>query len=257
MENELQIALVQTDLVWEDAQVNRNTLENKIKDLSNEVDIIILPEMFTTAFTMNPTSVYETMEGSTLVWLKQMATFKSSAICGSLIIKEGEHFYNRFVFVQPDGSVSFYDKRHTFTLAGENKTYSAGLKKLIITYKGWKICPLICYDLRFPVWSRNAENFDILIYVANWPSKRILAWDTLLRARAIENMVYTVGVNRVGNDAKGLEYTGHSAIYDALGATVTYSEKEEILLTTLHKSEIIQQRNQLKFLQDRDQFTVN
>lgn len=257
MENELQIALVQTDLVWEDAQVNRNTLENKIKDLSNEVDIIILPEMFTTAFTMNPTSVYETMEGSTLVWLKQMATLKSSAICGSLIIKEGEHFYNRFVFVQPDGSVSFYDKRHTFTLAGENKTYSAGLKKLIITYKGWKICPLICYDLRFPVWSRNAENFDILIYVANWPSKRILAWDTLLRARAIENMVYTVGVNRVGNDAKGLEYTGHSAIYDALGATVTYSEKEEILLTTLHKSEIIQQRNQLKFLQDRDQFTVN
>lgn len=257
MENKLQIALVQTDLVWEDAQANRNTLENKIKGLSNEVDLIILPEMFTTAFTMNPTSVYETMEGHTLVWLKQMAALINSAICGSLIIKEGEHFYNRFVFVQPNGSVSYYDKRHTFTLAGENKTYSAGLKKLIITYKGWKICPLICYDLRFPVWSRNAENFDILIYVANWPSKRILAWDTLLRARAIENMVYTVGVNRVGNDAKGLEYTGHSAIYDALGATVIYSEKEEILLTTLYKSEITQHRDQLKFLQDRDQFTVN
>lgn len=256
MENELRIALIQTDLVWQDPKSNRVMLEDKIKDLSNKVDLIILPEMFTTGFTMDPVSNFETMEGATLGWLKQMARQLKTAICGSLIIKETGKYYNRFIFVYPDAKVSHYDKRHTFTLAGEHKSYSAGTQKVVIQYKGWKICPLICYDLRFPVWSRNTENCDILIYVANWPHKRILAWDILLRARAIENMTYTIGVNRVGLDDNNIEYSGHSAIYDALGATITYSEKEEILFATLNKAEISEHRNKLRFLEDRDQFTV-
>src|SRR5690554_6769306 len=169
MENKLRIALIQTELIWEDPQSNRTMLENKIKGLANGVDIIILPEMFTTGFTMNAVSCFETMEGPTLVWLKQMASQLNSAICGSLIIKDAGCYYNRFVFVEPMGTVTHYDKRHTFTLAGENMAYSAGTQKVILEYKGWKICPLVCYDLRFPVWSRNTEDFDLLIYVAIWP----------------------------------------------------------------------------------------
>lgn len=256
MENKLRIALVQTELAWEDPQFNRKMLENKIESLANEVDLIILPEMFTTGFTMNPILNFETMKGKTVEWLKQMTSRLNSAICGSVIIKDKENYYNRFIFVKPDATVAYYDKRHTFTLAGEHKSYSAGIKKVIMEYKGWKICPQVCYDLRFPVWSRNTDNYDILIYVANWPSKRIFAWDTLLRARSIENMTYTIGVNRVGMDENHLDYSGHSAIYDALGSTVVYSEKEEILRATLDKTEISQHRNTLRFLEDRDQFTV-
>lgn len=256
MENKLRIALIQTDMVWENPQANRTMLENKFKDLDHEVDLIVLPEMFNTGFTMNAASNYETMQGETMGWLKQMAQQHNSAICGSLIIKEAEAYYNRFVFVQSDGTVIHYDKRHTFTLAGEDKAYTAGTQKVVLQYKGWKICPLICYDLRFPVWSRNSEQFDLLIYVANWPNKRLLAWDTLLCARAIENMAYTIGVNRMGVDGEKLAYSGHSAIYDALGQTVVYSEKQEVLITTLDRDEMIQHREKFRFLQDRDQFTV-
>lgn len=256
MENELNTALIQTELVWEDPQSNRSMLEDKLKTLGSKVDLIILPEMFTTGFSMNPATCFETMDGESLKWLKQMASKLNAAICGSLIIKESGRFYNRFVFVDPDGSVTHYDKRHTFTLAGEDKAYSPGNQKVILSYMGWKICPLICYDLRFPVWSRNTEDYDLLIYVANWPDKRVLAWDTLLRARAIENLVYTIGVNRVGHDGEQIDYSGHSAVYDPLGNMLSFSEKDEILLTTLTKSAILKYRNQLRFLQDRDQFTV-
>lgn len=256
MENELRTALIQTDLVWEDAQSNRNMFEEHMKPLNGKVDLIILPEMFTTGFTMNPTSCAETMDGKSLKWLKQLAAQLNSAISGSLVIKESERFYNRLVFVQPDGTVTHYDKRHTFTLSGEDKAYCAGNKKIIITYKGWKICPLICYDLRFPVWSRNTEDYDLLIYVSNWPDKRILAWDTLLRARAIENLAYSIGVNRLGLDGEQIDYSGHSAVYDPLGNTLSYSEKKETLITTLAKSTLLEHRNKLRFLHDRDQFTV-
>ncbi|WP_417363340.1 amidohydrolase [Galbibacter sp.] len=256
MENKLRIALIQTELLWEDPQANRTMLQSKIKGLANAVDLIVLPEMFSTGFTMDAISNFETMQGETLNWLKQMARQLNSAICGSLIIKEAGVYYNRFVFVQPDTTVTHYDKRHTFTLAGEDKAFSSGTHKVVLQYKGWTICPLVCYDLRFPVWSRNTEDCDLLIYVANWPNKRILAWDTLLRARAIENMTYTIGVNRFGVDGKNIEYSGHSAVYDALGQTIIFSEKEEVLTTTLDRFEVLQQRNKFKFLEDRDQFTV-
>jgi omega-amidase len=170
--------------------------------------------------------------------------------------KKRTNFFNRLFFVHPNGVTKSYDKKHTFTLAGEDQAYEAGKEKLILEYKGFKICPLICYDLRFPVWSRNVEDYDVLIYVANWPKTRITAWDTLLKARAIENMAYCIGVNRVGLDGADFEYTGHSAVYDVLGEQLAYSEKEEILYATLDKAHIQDTRKQLRFLEDRDSFNL-
>ncbi len=211
MKNILKITIIQSELVWENSAQNRQVFLEKIKSISEVVDLIILPEMFTTGFTMNPEKVAETMDGETIHWLKYLAKEKNTAITGSLIIKEGNKYYNRLVFVHPTGEIKTYDKRHTFTLAGEDKIYTAGNKKLIVAYKGWKICPMICYDLRFPVWSRNTDDYNLLIYVANWPKPRITAWSTLLKARAIENMSYVVGVNRIGADDNGHEYSGNSA----------------------------------------------
>ncbi|HBK70487.1 MAG TPA: amidohydrolase, partial [Flavobacteriaceae bacterium] len=213
MKNILKITIIQSELVWENSAQNRQVFLEKIKSISEVVDLIILPEMFTTGFTMNPEKVAETMDGETIHWLKYLAKEKNTAITGSLIIKEGNKYYNRLVFVHPTGEIKTYDKRHTFTLAGEDKIYTAGNKKLIVAYKGWKICPMICYDLRFPVWSRNTDDYNLLIYVANWPKPRITAWSTLLKARAIENMSYVVGVNRIGADDNGHEYSGNSAAY--------------------------------------------
>ena len=229
-----------------------------IASITEAVDLILLPEMFMSGFTMNPEAVFETMEGPTITWLRKLSKEKQTAIGGSLVIKENNVFYNRFVFVKPDGTINTYDKRHTFTLAGEDKVYKAGTKKVIVDYKGWRICPLICYDLRFPVWARNTENYDVLLYVANWPKPRVDAWDTLLKARAIENMSYCIGVNRVGNDTNNLEYSGHSGAYDGLGKLLTNFEdsKECIEIVTLEKNHVSEIRNKLKFLDDRDRFTV-
>src|SRR5690606_35891756 len=196
MKNTLQIALIQTHLVWENPTQNRELLSEKLKTLSEPVDIIVLPEMFTTGFSMHAAKLAETMQGDTVQWMQSIAKQQQVAITGSLIIKEDNQFYNRLLFVHPDGNIETYDKRHTFTLAGEDKVYASGTEKKIIHYKGWKLCPLVCYDLRFPVWARNVEAYDVLIYVANWPHVRVHAWDTLLKARAIENMAYCVGVNR-------------------------------------------------------------
>lgn len=258
MQDTLKIALIQSSLVWEDPEENRLHFAEKINSITKPVDLILLPEMFTSGFTMNPENVYETMDGPTIKWLQKLSKKTQTAIGGSLVIKANSYFYNRFVFVTPDGTIYSYDKRHTFTLAGENKVYKAGTKKVIIDYKGWKICPLICYDLRFPVWARNVENYDVLMYVANWPTPRVDAWDTLLKARAIENMSYCVGVNRVGIDANNLEYSGHSATYDGLGKQLTFieSKKEDIEIVTLDKKHLIEIRNTLKFLDDKDTFTV-
>lgn len=245
-------------MVWEHPEQNRLNLLNKIESLSKPVDLIVLPEMFTSGFTMNPSEVAETMNGETVSWMKELAIQKKVAITGSLVIKENGQYYNRLVFVHPDGDIDVYDKRHTFTLAGENKVYSAGTKKLIVHYKGWSICPLICYDLRFPVWARNVENYDVLIYVANWPKVRIAAWDTLLKARAIENMSYCIGVNRVGLDGNNHEYSGHSAAYDVLGNrldTIPY-DKEAIEVVTLNKKVLETYRSKLNFLEDRDSFSL-
>jgi len=217
MSNSLKVAIIQTSLVWENPTENRRILNDKVNAINDSIDLIVLPEMFTSGFTMNASDVAETMDGKTLTWLKEKANAKQAAIVGSMVITENGNYYNRLVFVEASGIITTYDKRHTFTLAGEHKVYTAGSEKAIINYKGWKICPLICYDLRFPVWARNVEDYDLLLYVANWPKVRVNAWDALLKARAIENMAYCIGVNRVGLDGNNYEYSGHSSAYDVLG----------------------------------------
>lgn len=252
----LNVALVQTTLAWENPKANRTHIEDKVSSIT--ADLIVLPEMFSSGFTMNASRVAETMDGETITWLKALSKTKNAAIVGSLVIKENENYYNRLVFVEPNGTLTTYDKRHTFTLAGEHKVYTAGTKKIIIDYKGFKICPLVCYDLRFPVWARNSEDYDVLIYVANWPKVRIAAWDALLKARAIENMSYCIGVNRVGLDGNNYEYSGHSAAYDVLGNRMD-SIPESIETTeviTLEKSHITKYRERLGFLKDRDTFSL-
>ena len=255
----LKIAMIQSNLVWENPEQNRINFTKKIESISEEVDIIVLPEMFTSGFTMNASKVAETIDGETVTWMQHISSNKNVAIVGSIVIKDNNNFYNRLLFITPKGDITFYDKRHTFTLAGEDKVYSAGTEKGIIDYKGWKICSLICYDLRFPVWARNTEDYDVLMYVANWPKPRISAWDTLLKARAIENMCYCIGVNRVGVDGVNSEYSGHSAVYDVLGKEITSFKpnNEDIQIATLEKRHIEAYRNKLKFLNDRDCFTIN
>lgn len=259
MNNQLKIALIQSDLVWENPEENRNNFSKKIKHISEQVDVIILPEMFSTGFTMHAENVAETTQGKTVEWMKNEASKHNAALVGSLIISEENNFYNRLLFVEPSGKISKYDKRHTFTLVGEDKVFSAGTEKMVIDYKGWKICPLICYDLRFPVWARNTEDYDVLIYVANWPKPRISAWDALLKARAIENMSYCIGVNRVGIDGVNSEYSGHSAVYDVLGNLMTAfkPDKEDIEIVILEKNHISKYRNKFKFLDDKDAFTLH
>ena len=253
----MKVTLIQTDIIWENAEQNRNNFEEKINSITSDVDLIVLPEMFTTGFSMHPEAIAESMEGNTVSWLKIIARLKNTAITGSIVIKENDNFYNRLVFVFPSGEMQYYDKRHLFSLAGEDELYSAGAKKLIIDYKGWKICPLICYDLRFPVFSRNTEDYDLLIYVANWPTTRVLAWDTLLKARAIENMCYTIGVNRIGEDGNNYPYSGHSQVFDFLGnIRVEPSSEEAIFVTTLDKTEMLETRKKLDFLSDRDIFEI-
>jgi predicted amidohydrolase len=258
MQTSLRVALIQTNLVWENPAENRRLLNDKINAISDGIDLIVLPEMFTSGFTMNAEAVSEPMDGPTMTWLKTKAKEKQAAIIGSLVISENDNFYNRLVCVEPSGKVTQYDKRHTFTLAGEHKIYTAGTEKVIINYKGWKICPLVCYDLRFPVWARNVEDYDLLIYVANWPRIRTNAWDALLKARAIENMAYCIGVNRVGLDGNEYEYIGHSGAYDVLGNRMdTISENEEATeIVTLDKEHISKYREKLNFLNDRDDFNL-
>ncbi|RIV70776.1 nitrilase family protein [Flagellimonas aequoris] len=256
MSQHITIALIQSHLHWENPEDNRKMFEEKINTVSKDTDLIILPEMFTTGFTMAPQKI-EAEEGDiTVAWMKSMAEKTESAIMGSIIFQEEDQFFNRLFFVYPNGETKTYDKKHTFTLAGEDKVYKAGEEKLILEYKGFKICPLICYDLRFPVWARNTEDYDVLVYVANWPKPRIEAWDTLLKARSIENLSYCVGVNRIGQDDLGYDYPGHSAVYDVLGKQLAFSEGEEILYATLDKGHIVSTRQKLKFLEDRDDFSL-
>ena len=253
----MQVILIQAPLIWENPKANRNHFEEKINALAEKVDLIVLPEMFSTGFTMNPEAVFETMEGETIQWMQSLAKAKNSAITGSLVIKENDNFHNRLVFVFPSGEMQIYDKRHLFTLAGEDKVYTSGNQKLIVEYLGWKICPLICYDLRFPVFARNVENYDVLIYVANWPKSRIQAWDILLKARSVENLCYTIGVNRVGLDNNNLEYDGHSQMVDFLGNyALKPQENEGVFIVELNKQKLVETRKKLGFLNDRDSFEL-
>jgi predicted amidohydrolase len=258
MKSELKVALIQSNLVWENPEQNRINFTNKISAILESIDLIVLPEMFTSGFTMNPTTVAETMTGDTISWMQKLANLKKSAITGSIVIEENDHYYNRLLFIFPSGKIDYYDKKHTFTLAGEHKAYQAGSNLITVSYLGWKICPLVCYDLRFPVWSRNTNDYDLLLYVANWPKVRIAAWDTLLKARAIENMSYCIGVNRVGLDANGFEYSGNSRAYDVLGKRMDSipTNKETTEIVTLKKEHISKYREKLGFLNDRDLFTL-
>lgn len=253
----MKIALFQTQLAWENSEINRAFIEEYFLNEDESFDLLVLPEMFTTGFTMNPSAIAETMEGETISWLKQLAKKKTCAITGSLVIKESNNFYNRMVFVFPSGEVQFYNKRHLFTLAGEDKVYTKGTEKIVINYNNWNICLQVCYDLRFPVFVRNVENYDLLLYVANWPKPRINAWDTLLKARAIENMCYTIGVNRIGEDANQLEYPGHSQVIDFLGNQVLNCENDlGIFIVNLDKQTQFEAREKFNFLNDRDDFSL-
>ena len=257
MSDSLKIALIQSSLLWENPAGNRLIFSEKIKGISKGTDVIILPEMFTTGFTMSPERIMEEEGLETLCWMREKAEETKAAVVGSIVFTEAGKYYNRLYFVKPNGESSHYDKRHTFTLAGEHEKYKSGDKLALVDYKGFRFCPLICYDLRFPVWSRNTTNYDVLVYVANWPEPRINAWDALLKARAIENMSYCVGVNRVGKDINGHNYSGHTAVYDTLGVQLAFSKKDEILEVVIEKSHLNKTRNKLRFLEDRDEFQIN
>ena len=255
----LQLAILQADLAWENPKENLAYFTKEILNLPEKVDVIVLPEMFTTGFSMNAEVLAEPTNGKSLSWMVNMAKEKQACVTGSLIVEEKGNYYNRLYWVYPDETFKTYDKKHLFSLAKEEETYTAGNEKLIVNYKGWKFCPLICYDLRFPVWARNTENYDVLLYVANWPEIRTSAWDALLKARAIENMCYCVGVNRVGKDGNNYPYSGHSAVYDALGNQLTKSENHHQVFTEVHKLdyEVLQKtRDKLGFLKDRDGFQL-
>lgn len=253
----MKIALIQSDLYWENASKNRKRFESKINQIDSGVNLVVLPEMFSTGFTMNAHEVAETMEGETVLWLQSLAKQKNFAITGSLIIVENERYYNRMLFVFPSGEIQYYNKRHLFSLAGEDKFYTSGNEKIIVEYLDWKICLQVCYDLRFPVFARNVENYDLLLYVANWPKVRTNAWDSLLKARAIENLAYVVGVNRVGLDANQYEHTGHSQVVDFLGNyTLEPQETEAVFVVELDKNAMLETRKKLDFLSDKDVFEI-
>lgn len=257
-QEELSVTLVQTSLFWEEPLRNYHLLSEKLARAATPTDLIILPEMFSTGFSMNALMLAETADGYGLKWMQAEAKKHQAAISGSLIVQENKNYYNRLYFVFPDGSYQTYDKRHTFTFANEDEVYTAGTQLLSVTYKGWKIRPLICYDLRFPVWSRNDDNYDLVFYIASWPKIRMLAWDTLLRARAIENMAYCIGVNRTGIDGNGNEYAGHSAVYDSVGKLVSNEdfEKDFVETTVLSKKDIGSNRKRFQFLEDKDDFKI-
>jgi predicted amidohydrolase len=256
---DLKIALLQLDQKWEDKLANLRHFEEQISLISEPVDIILLPEMFHTSFSMNAESLAETMENSMgLDFLRRNASEKNCAIYTSLIIKEGKYYRNRGVFVEPDGKVHSYDKRKSFGLAGEDKVFTNGTKETIVSFRGWNIQLQICYDLRFPEIIRNSINeagdvaYDLVLYVANWPEKRAVHWTTLLKARAIENQSYVAGVNRIGTDGKGLEYSGDSIVSDPLGITISaVAGKEHCLITTLSIEILHETRKGLPFLKDR------
>ena len=256
MSEKINIAIVQTSIKWEDAQGNLSNYEKIIDSMNPDVDIIFFPEMFNTGFSMNVKKIAETMDGKTVSWLKQHALRKNVSITATLAIEENKNFYNRLVWVFPNGKIIFYDKRHTFTLAGESKVYSKGKSKKIIYYKGWKFLPQVCYDLRFPVWSRNDSDYDVLFYLANWPTPRISHWKNLLVSRAIENISYCIGVNIIGSDPEN-KYNGYSCIINPNGEhCIDMTEDETVIYYQLNKSKINNSRNSLNFLDDKDDFTL-
>ena len=269
MNQSLTFTIIQTNLHWEDKRLNLNMLENKISSINEKTEIVVLPEMFSTGFSMHAEELAETMDGETVQWMKRIAAEKKIILTGSVIITEMDQtalarprYYNRLIWMLPNGQYGIYDKRHQFAYAGEDAEFTAGSKRLIASVKGWKINLFVCYDLRFPVWARQqvqerALEYDVLVYVANWPDKRIHAWKTLLQARAIENQCYVVGVNRVGDDGNNIHYSGESMIVDAMGE-VLYSRKEveDVFTIQLNKDHLNSVREKLPFWKDADGFQI-
>jgi predicted amidohydrolase len=254
----MKIALLQTDIVWENRQANLQYCTDRIHALPDDVRLVALPEMFSTGFSMQPAKLAETEAGATLEWLRATAVRKAVAIAGSMIAEESGKYFNRLFFVFPDGSYKKYDKRHLFSMSEEPLHYTAGVRRLIVEYEGWRICPLICYDLRFPVWSRNYGGaYDLLLYVANWPAARINAWDALLPARAIENYCYAAGVNRCGNDGAGIAHSGHSQAVDYKGTVIAAAENaEDTLIATLSLEKLNSFRAKFAVGKDADAFVL-
>jgi predicted amidohydrolase len=217
----LRVTLVQAELAWQAPATNRRALAAHFRGLLGHTDLVVLPEMFSTGFSMDAEGLAETMDGPTVDWMREEAAALGCVITGSLIVRDGPHCYNRLVWARPDGTTEHYDKRHLFRLAGEQDHFAAGSRRVVTELKGWRVCPMICYDLRFPVWSRSRGDYDLLLYVANWPQRRAHAWSSLLRARAIENLSYVVGVNRIGRDGNGAAYAGDSVALDFLGQTLS------------------------------------
>ncbi|GAB3582425.1 nitrilase family protein [Hymenobacter daeguensis] len=257
--SDLTVSFVQTALHWHDAAANRAAIGRQLAGLTRPTDLIVLPEMFTTGFSMDAAGQAEPMSGPTVAWLREQAAAHDAVVTGSVIIEENGAYFNRLLWVRPDGSLRHYDKRHLFTLAGEQHTYTPGQARLVEDWRGWRICPLVCYDLRFPVWSRNQpiEPYDLLLYVANWPAVRRTAWMTLLRARAIENVACALGVNRIGQDALSHDYSGDSALLDAKGNYLVEAHSEAGIFTqTLKRDELDEFRTRFTALNDGDAFEL-
>lgn len=258
----MKVTIIQTKLYWENIPKNLEHFSDKLKTIrKNSTDLILLPEMFSTGFTMNAKNLAEKMNGSAMRWMRDVASAKNAVVCGSLIISEEGNYFNRFIWMNPDGTFQKYDKRHLFRMAKENEVYTAGTEKIIIEYKDWRICPLVCYDLRFPAWSRNEamdKKYDVLIYVANWPARRKLAWKQLLVARAIENQSYVIGVNRVGKDGNAFAYSGDSAVINPMGEKIskTKAGKESVETISLSWKKLADVRKSLPFLLDADTIEI-
>jgi omega-amidase len=257
VKDQLKIALVQFDIVWESVAENCWKIEQLVCDSKSEIDILVLPETFNTGFSMNPEKVAETIDGDTVEWMKYLASRRNLVVCGTLFVYEKGKYFNRMYWVDPEGKTFSYDKRHLFSMGGEDKFFTPGKSQTIIEYKGWKIFPQICYDLRFPVWSRNTQSYDLMINMANWPTSRSEIWKTLLKARAIENQCYVVAVNRIGVDGMGLEYSGDSQVIDPKGIKIFKAENREIIETvTIDYNHIHTFRKKFNTLKDRDNFDL-
>ncbi|MFY7965237.1 MAG: nitrilase family protein [Chitinophagaceae bacterium] len=260
----LTFSLIQTNLFWEDKTANIEMLEKKIIGIDKKTQVIVLPEMFSTGFSMQPNLYAENMDGTTIAWMKKIAAYKRAIITGSLMIEEDGKYYNRLIWMLPNGQCGYYNKRHCFAFAGEDKYYTAGKEKKIAQANGWKINLQICYDLRFPVWARQAKSssennhfYDVLLYVANWPKRRSYAWKSLLISRAIENQCYVVAVNRVGFDGNDIEHSGDSMVINPLGEVLYCKQDEEDIFTiTLEKQILEDVRNKFPFWRDSDVFNL-
>jgi len=259
----LKVSFIQSDLIWKDSSANLQIFHRKIQQIEESTDLIVLPEMFNTGFVVEPETLDERVAQEALLWMQENAQQTNAAICGSTIVKEDDHYFNRFFWVLPDGSYETYDKRHLFSLGGEDKHFTSGNESLIIKYKDWNIKALVCYDLRFPVWSKNRYidneyEYDLLIYVANWPSARSYAWKSLLVARAIENQAYVIGVNRIGKDGRGTPHSGYSGIIEPKGDWLSKEVVDEECIQTLSlsKEDLSHYRKKFTVALDWDDFNI-